>query len=149
MNKASCRFVKNPDMLKKIMPAGEEIKSRKMGSKIFCVILHEASSKCNASTIPIQFYLLKMLLALQSFASHHLCQSLESLFSKLQTACLKAYQPPSHKLPSSATLMIWYFMVDALQYYWIQLIKQLHNINWLKSLTHSVLHWASNISNVH
>ena len=84
-------------------------------------------------------------LALQSFASHHLCETLDSLFPKLQTACLKAYQPPSNKLPTSATLMMWCLMVGALQYYWIKLIKQLDNINWFKSLTHSVLHWAWNI----
>ena len=84
-------------------------------------------------------------LAFQSFASHHLCETLDSLFLKLQTACLKTYQPPSNKLPTSATLMMWCLMVGALQYYWIKLIKQLDNINWFKSLTHSVLHWAWNI----
>ena len=98
--------------------------------------------------------LLKNISALQSFASHHLCETLDSLFPKLQTACLKAYQPPSNKLPTSATLMMWCLMVGALQYYWIKLIKQLDNINWFKSLTHSVLHWAWNIflhskNNVH
>ena len=84
-------------------------------------------------------------LALQSFASHHLCETLDSLFLKLQRACLKAYQPSSNKLPTSATLMMWRLMVGALQYYWIKLIKLLDNINWFKSLTHSVLHWAWNI----
>ena len=38
-------------MLKEIMPQGEEMKTRKMGSKICCVILHEALNKCNVATI--------------------------------------------------------------------------------------------------
>ena len=59
------------------------------------------------ATIRIQLYLLKNLLALYSFVTHHLCGTLDSLFSKLQTACFKVYQPPSHKMPASVTLMIW------------------------------------------
>ena len=81
------------------MPPGEEIKSRKMGSKICCVILHEALSKSNVATIHIHLYSLKNVFAPQSFASHHLCETLDSLVWKLQSACLKAYQPPPHKLP--------------------------------------------------
>ena len=88
-----------------------------MGSKKCCVILHEALSKCNVATTHIQLYLLKNVLVLQSFASHHLCETLDSLFSKLQTACLKAYQPVPYKRPTSATLMMGYLMVGALQYY--------------------------------
>ena len=91
-------------------------------SLILCLPLYTYSCVC----------LLKNILALQSFASHHLCETLDSLFPKLQTACLKAYQPPSNKLPTSATLMMWCLMVGALQYYWIKLIKQLDNINWFK-----------------
>ena len=52
-------------MLKEIMPQEE------MGSKICCVILHEALRKGNVATIHIPLYLLKNLLALQSFATHH------------------------------------------------------------------------------
>ena len=37
-------------MLKEIMPRGEEMKTRKMGSKICCVTLHEALNKCNVAT---------------------------------------------------------------------------------------------------
>ena len=59
------------------MPSGGEIKSRKIGSKICCVILHKALSKCNEVTIHIQLYLLKHLLALQSFASDLLCETLD------------------------------------------------------------------------
>ena len=81
--------------------------------------------------------LLKNISAIQSFASHHLCETLDSLFLKLQTACLKTYQPPSNKLPTSATLMMWCLMVGALQYYWVKPIKQLDNINWFKSLIFS------------
>ena len=152
--KASCPFFENPDMLKEIMSPGGEIKSGKMGSKIYCVILHALSNWM----WPLYTYsctcLLKNILALQSFTSHHLCETLDSLFPKLQTACLKAYQPPSNKLPTSATLMMWCLMAGALQYYWIKLIKQLDNTNWFKSLIHSVLHWAWNIflhskNNVH
>ena len=77
-----------------------------MGSKICCVILHEVLSKCNVGTIHIQWILLKNLLALQSFATHHLCETIDSLFSKLQTVCLKNYHPPSYKLPTSVTLMM-------------------------------------------
>ena len=77
-----------------------------MGSKICCVILHEVLSKCNVGIIRIQLFLLKNFLALQSFATHHCCEIIDSLFSKLQTACLKDYQPPSYKLPTSATLMM-------------------------------------------
>lgn len=51
--KASCPFFENPDMLKEIMSPGGEIKSGKMGSKIYCVILH-ALSKRNVATIHIQ-----------------------------------------------------------------------------------------------
>ena len=46
-------------MLKEIMPRGEEMKTRKMGSKICCIILHEALNKCNVATIHIHSYLLK------------------------------------------------------------------------------------------
>ena len=94
-------------MLKEIMPPGGEIKLGKMGSRICCVILHETLSKCNVATIHIQLPVFtENILALQSFASHRLCETLNSLFPKLQTACLKAYQPPSNKPPTSATLMM-------------------------------------------
>ena len=46
-------------MLKEIMPLGQEIESRKMCSKICCVILHEALNKCNVVTVHIHLYLLK------------------------------------------------------------------------------------------
>ena len=52
--KAFCPFSENPDMLKEIMPPVGEIKSGKMCSKICCVFLHEALSKCNVATKHIQ-----------------------------------------------------------------------------------------------
>ena len=62
------------------MPQGVEKKLRKMGSKPCSVIIHEALSKCNVATIHIQLYLLKNILALQSFATHHLCGNLKFIF---------------------------------------------------------------------
>ena len=85
-----------------------------LGSKICCVILHTVLSKCNVGIIQIQLFLLKNFLALQSFATHHLCETIDSLFSKLQTACLKDYQPLSYKLPTSATLIMSCLMIGAL-----------------------------------
>ena len=51
-----------------------------MGSKPYSVIIHEASSKFNVATIHIQLYLLENVLALQSFATHHLCENLKFIF---------------------------------------------------------------------
>ena len=80
------------------MPPEGEMKSRKTGSKICCVMLHvlETLSRCNGATIYTSSCIVtERVLALQSFATHHLCETLDSLFSKLQAACLKACQPPS------------------------------------------------------
>ena len=41
----------------------------------------------------------------------------KTLFSKLQTACLSGYQPPSYKLQTSVILMMRYVMVGTLQHY--------------------------------
>ena len=93
-------------MLKEIMSPGGEIKSGKMVSKIYCVILH-ALSKGNVATIHIQLCMFtEKHIGTPIFCLHHLCETLDSLFPKLQTACLKTYQPPSNKLPTSATLMM-------------------------------------------
>ena len=62
-----------------------------MGSKPCSVIIHEAFSKCNVATIHIQLYLLKNVLALQSFATHHLCENpyLQHLILQLSCGSLK------------------------------------------------------------
>ena len=104
--KASCPFFEYPDMLKEIMSPGGEIKSGKwVARSVVLFYMHWVSVMWPLYTYSCAC-LPKNISALQSFASHHLCETLDSLFPKLQTACLKAYQPPSNKLPTSATLMM-------------------------------------------
>ena len=93
--------------LRKILPQEGEKKSRKTSSRICCVILHKALSRCIVATIHVQLYLLKEVSALQSFQQPITSVRPQppvtyvkpkTLYSKLQTACLLGYQPPSYKL---------------------------------------------------
>ena len=103
------------------------MKSRKTGSRICCVMLHKALSRCIVATIHVQLYLLKEVSALQSFQPPITCcvrpqpsviyVKPKTLYSKVQTACLSGYQPPSYKLQISVILMMRYVVVGTLQHY--------------------------------
>lgn len=79
------------------MPPEGEMKSRKTGSKICCVMLHvlETLSRCNGATIYTSSCIVtERVLALQSFATHHLCETLDSFSQWLaeiwQLSCWEA-----------------------------------------------------------